>query len=324
VVFNDGHWLEGFCVRGVLHGFVRNFDEMGRLKGISNYRNGVPFGVSWRIIRGGGVVVGRANAQGCLTGHRIAYLYPDFKTAFVGSFVDGCLEEGQATRLKSVVEDRGIKIPCFFELLGPTYKRDVSHFCHVTKEPLLTDPYENTMVQVKHSKVEGAHDGLHVQNHVEPNTILAFYNGQKLTSEEMRDAPSWDDNAYRIFDPTRKNGTIDIPKNFINYDNYKASLAHKTNHSFLPNAELVVFDHPRFGLVPCVLSTHDIKSGEEVFVHYGYELTDCPDWYEEAWQQGKYPVPETFKEWSYHADLAPMCTTPIEDKKGIPIDALIK
>jgi len=194
----------------------------------------------------------------------------------------------------------------------------------VTKEPLLTDPYESIMVQVKHSKVDGAHEGLHVQNHVEPNTILAFYNGQKLTTEEMRDAPSWDENSYRIFDPTRKNGTIDIPKNFINFDNYKASLAHKTNHSFLPNAELVVFDHPRFGLVPCVLSTHDIKSGEEVFVHYGYELTDCPDWYEEAWQQGNYPVPETFQEWSYTTDLAPMSTIPIEDKKGIEIDTLIK
>ena len=63
-----------------------------------------------------------------------------------------------------------------------------------------------------------------------------------------------------------------------------------------------MFDHPSFGLVPCVLSTHDIKSGEEVFVHYGYELTDCPDWYAEAWEQGKYPVPETFKDWSSHAD----------------------
>ena len=52
-----------------------------------------------------------------------------------------------------------------------------------------------------------------------------------------------------------------------------------------------MFDHPRFGLVLGVLSTHDIKSGEEVFVHYGYELTNCSDWYEEAWQQGKYPVP---------------------------------
>ena len=57
-------------------------------------------------------------------------------------------------------------------------------------------------------------------------------------------------------------------------------------------------------------------------------VTDCPDWYAEAWEQGKYPVPETFKEWSYHAEVAPMCVDKIvdkiEDKKGIPIEALIK
>ena len=61
-----------------------------------------------------------------------------------------------------------------------------------------------------------------------------------------------------------------------------ASLAHKTNHSFMPNAELDVFDHPRFGLVPCVTATHDIEAGEEVFVHYGYNLSNCPDWYEQV------------------------------------------
>ena len=54
----------------------------------------------------------------------------------------------------------------------------------------------------------------------------------------------------------------------------------------MPNAELVIFDHPRFGLVPSILSTQDIAENEEVFVHYGYELDDCPDWYESAWSQG--------------------------------------
>lgn len=311
--FNDGNWLEGFFCRGILHGFVRNFDEKGRLKSIANYKNGVPNGFAWRVIRGGGVIVGRVDSKGCLTGHRIAYLYPDFKTAFVGTFVDGCLEEAQAAKLRSVVDDRGIKIPYFTEPYGPTYKRDVSNFDHVTNDPLLPDPYESSMVNIKVSKVEGAHDGLFVQNDVEPNTILAFYNGKKLTTLEMHDAPTWDENSYRIFDPTRKCGTIDIPKKFIDFANYKASLAHKTNHSFMPNAEFVVFDHPRFGLVPCVLATLDIKRGEEVFVHYGYELDDCPDWYEAAWQLGDYPVPETFTEWSYNVD----------EKKGIAIEAFI-
>ena len=32
--------------------------------------------------------------------------------------------------------------------------------------------------------------------------------------------------------------------------------------------------------------------GEEIFVHYGYDLDDCPDWYKDAWQRGTYPVPD--------------------------------
>ena len=63
---------------------------------------------------------------------------------------------------------------------------------------------------------------------VEPNTILAFYNGLRLHPSNMVDMPDWHDNAYRIFDPTKKSGTIDIPKEYIPSENYCASLAHKT------------------------------------------------------------------------------------------------
>lgn len=293
----SGDWLEGFFCRGILHGFVRKFDEKGRLTFIANYKNGAPYGVCWKIIRGGGVVVGRVTAKGSLTGMRIAYIYPDFKTAFVGSFEDSFLESVQAAHLKTVVDDRGMKIPIFTEPTGPPYKREISDYDHVTQEPLLPDPYESVMVKVLSSQVEGANDGLYACQRIEPNSILAFYNGVRLNPTKAKDAPEWSDNAYRIFDPTRKDGTIDIPKAFIDTANYRASLAHKTNHSFMPNAEFVAFDHPRFGLVPCLLSTHDIEENEEIFVHYGYELDDCPDWYEEAWQGGFYPVPASFKEW---------------------------
>ena len=34
----------------------------------------------------------------------------------------------------------------------------------------------------------------------------------------------------------------------IDLDNYRASLAHKANHSFSPNCKFVAGDHPRKGL----------------------------------------------------------------------------
>ena len=93
-------------------------------------------------------------------------------------------------------------------------------------------------------------------------------------------------NAYKIFDPTNKNGTVDIPEEFRSLESYSASLAHKTNHSFIPNCEFNEFHHPRFGLVPCIQAIHDIAAGEEIFVWYGYDLDYCPEWYMEAWAKG--------------------------------------
>ena len=107
-----------FVTLGILHGFGRYFDEKGRLKEIANHRNGVKFGTCWKIIRGGGSVVGRVNKEGDLTGHRVAYMYPDFKTALVGSFVNGVMDYAQEAELKDVIEDNGIKVPIFTEPKG--------------------------------------------------------------------------------------------------------------------------------------------------------------------------------------------------------------
>ena len=54
-------------------------------------------------------------------------------------------------------------------------------------------------------------------------------------------------------------------------DRYCATLAHKTNHSFQPNAQFVVFDHPKFGLIPSVSTTSDVRQGEEVMIREGAE-----------------------------------------------------
>ena len=106
----------------MLHGFGRYFDEKGRLKEVANHRNGLKIGTCWKIIRGGGCVVGRVNKEGDLTGHRIAYLYPDFKTALVGSFVDGVMECAQEAELKTTINDSGIKVPIFTEPKGEELK----------------------------------------------------------------------------------------------------------------------------------------------------------------------------------------------------------
>ena len=164
----------------------------------------------------------------------------------------------------------------------------------MTSQPLVPDPYETAMVEVRQSSVPGAEEGLFARHEyleyflafkldivnvtgfsepitfltrrdVVPDTVLAFYNG--VRSQRQKDGPqTWQNeaNAYKIFDPTCKEGIVNIPPevmlNSCNNKKYKlindlaqyhqlssycASLAHKTNHSFVPNCEFGEFFHPR-------------------------------------------------------------------------------
>ena len=50
------------------------------------------------------------------------------------------------------------------------------------------------------------------------------------------------------------------------------------SHSFTPNCEFDLFDHPRFGVVHCVVTLADLRMGEELSVNYGYRLSIAPLW----------------------------------------------
>ena len=115
----------------------------------------------------------------------------------------------------------------------------------MTSQPLVPDPYETAMVEVRQSSVPGAEEGLFARQEplqsllafnlnivnvtrfpecsvtsitsltrrdVVPDTVLAFYNG--VRSKRQKDgAQTWQNeaNAYKIFDPTCKEGIVNIP-----------------------------------------------------------------------------------------------------------------
>ena len=71
----------------------------------------------------------------------------------------------------------------------------------MTSLPLVPDPYETSMVEVRQSSVPGAEEGLFARRDVVPDTVLAFYNG--VRSQRKKDGPTtWQNeaNAYKIFD----------------------------------------------------------------------------------------------------------------------------
>ena len=73
---------------------------------------------------------------------------------------NGVLDFAQVAHLKSVIDDKGIKIPLFTEPDGRLYKREVATYDHVTSDPLLPDPYESRMIECKRSRVRELSDDL--------------------------------------------------------------------------------------------------------------------------------------------------------------------
>ena len=66
-----------------------------------------------------------------------------------------------------------------------TVPRELSTLTFVTSSPLLPDPYEARMVEVRQSEVEGAEDGLFSRRAVTAGTVLAFYNGIRRPRPEV-------------------------------------------------------------------------------------------------------------------------------------------
>merc|ERR1712107_386095 len=66
---------------------------------------------------------------------------------------------------------------------------------------------------------------------------------------------------------------------------YCATLAHKANHSFTPNVEWGIFEHPRFGLIRSLRAIRDLKKGDELLVNYHMTVAKSPEWYRQVWLQ---------------------------------------
>ena len=56
------------------------------------------------------------------------------------------------------------------------------------------------------------------------------------------------------------------------------------NHSFNPNCEWRHAVHPCYGKIPAIATIKDVNKGDELFVHYGIDMEEAPDWYINSWK----------------------------------------
>ena len=268
--------------RGVIHGFTKTFNSEKKLESLCWYQNGLPFGQFWHFCRGGGYLVGRLDQFGDFSGRDLAFVFPDLRTALYGTFRRGRMVSAVTARVRNLVRRDNMVSLIFSTESTSSYTWDPATRDSISCRPLLQDPYELVHVRVGQCKDPSKGEGLFVatQGGVESGTILAFYNGVRLTSEECaQPCEDWRDDAYKIMDQTEEENVLDIPQQFRHLSQYRASLAHKANHCFQPNAKFCSFFHPRFGLIPALISLKHISAGMEILVNYEYSFDSSPPWY---------------------------------------------
>ncbi len=148
-----------------------------------------------------------------------------------------------------------------------SFSLDVSGYSVISRRPLLRDPYERSRVRVRRSLVPGGGEGLFARRDLPRGAVASFYNGVRF--HDCHAFNDWDHNSYKIRLNERRKQILDIPAEDRDVRKYRATLAHKINHSFFPNARFADFAHPRFGRILCVKTTRRVRKGEELTCNYG-------------------------------------------------------
>uniref|UniRef100_A0A8C4R5A3 Histone-lysine N-methyltransferase SETD7 n=1 Tax=Eptatretus burgeri TaxID=7764 RepID=A0A8C4R5A3_EPTBU len=231
----DGSTIHGTYSDGQLHGYAEEHDPDGRLTFSGHYQNNVRCGLCWIYFPDGGKLIGHVNDEGEMTGGHVGYVYPDDHTALYGEFVDAEMVSAHPASFHGVEDGKS-----HFKILkdGPELSFDRSTSTCISSKPLVPDPYEKKRVYVGPSLIPGAGEGLFALSAMEGGTVMAFYNGVRLTHEEV-DGRDWslNENTISLDEET----VIDVPKDKSTTSLYCASLGHKANHSFMPNSKYDIF-----------------------------------------------------------------------------------
>ena len=95
------------------------------------------------------------NSHSHFSGDDIAFIYPDLKTALIGQFTEGVAISVLPANLSSVsLPEHGVASPVFVVTAGDqnTVHHSPSNRTSVGPDPLIRDPYEMTVCQVKIKK----------------------------------------------------------------------------------------------------------------------------------------------------------------------------
>ena len=123
-------------------------------------------------------MTGVVDKEGEFTGDDIAFVYPDLKTSLVGQYVRGIATSVYPGTLSHVdIPEHGVACPRFQTRAVSPVSHSLSTMTSVGPCPLVRDPYEMTMCEVRGSNVPGGGEGLFAVRNINKGEIVAFYNG---------------------------------------------------------------------------------------------------------------------------------------------------
>ena len=133
-----------------------------------------------------------------MTSENGSYLYPDLETGYNGVFRGGVMV---AARAAIIVADKVLESVLRVKVTkvwGPGREFREASEETLSTLPLLRDPYEERLTEVRVSEVPGGGEGLFAKVDIEPGTLVAIYNGVKRGPYAEVSPESWDQCGYSI------------------------------------------------------------------------------------------------------------------------------
>ena len=197
-VVRDKYSTEGYLINGRFHGLIRRHDSEKNLKAFGKYCNGKAIGIWWKMLEGGGVLVGNVNRHEKFSGNETIFLYPDLITCFVGWFEDEKMVNAKIGNVTGfTIEDGIMVLDVEYQTQKHGFGQESLKYESLCSFPTERDPYEAKTVECKSSLVVGAGQGVFVKRDIPMGTVVAFYNGIRIPAEEDDGDDSWEDCAYR-------------------------------------------------------------------------------------------------------------------------------
>ena len=241
------------------------------------------------------------------TGDDVAYVYPNYESALVGRFEENVMKSARYSHVETYHCVNGVPRLTFREVTDrslPSFEYDPPDNKTVSKTPLVRDPYEEELIEVRKSvevtESNVPEEGVFAVKDLEADRFFGLYAGLQYDEEQhtefqssycfLHAAGKNPCDKYAI--GTHKGAMILLPGDLPDREVYRATSAYKINNAFGEDvtSQFIDVEHPRFGLIVGVSTVKPVKKDSEILINYGYSSGNTKGnhgWYFEQEKQYK-------------------------------------